>query len=80
VFGDQYLWVEAMLAEDGIRVTKRPDNIPELARQFGRSEIALRDAWERKVHQLVEREREKDCHLGGRRKRSNFCESDRSKT
>ncbi len=56
VFGGQYLWVEAMLAEDDIRVMKRPDNMPEPARQFGVSEIALRDARLRKVHQLVERE------------------------
>lgn len=57
VFGGQYLWLEARMAEDDIRVTKRPDNIPELARQFGVSEIVLRDAWQHKVHQLVERER-----------------------
>lgn len=57
VFGGQYLWLEAILGGDDIRVTKRPDSIPELARQFGWSEIALRDAWRRKVHQLVERER-----------------------
>jgi SAM-dependent methyltransferase len=82
VFGGQYLWVEATVAEEDMPVAKQPGNIPQLARQFGVSETALRDAWQGKVQQLAverEREREKDRHLGRRCKRSNFCKSGGSK-
>ncbi len=55
MFGGQYLWVEAKTTEDNISVTKMAGNIPELARQFCDSEIAMREAWHNKVYQLVER-------------------------
>lgn len=76
IFGGQYLWVEAMVAEDGMPITKRSGNIPQLARQFWLSETALRNAWKRKVKRLAERE---NRHLGGRCKRGDFCKSGRSK-
>lgn len=76
MFGGQYLWVEAMLAEDDIHIAKRPGTIPELARQFGRSEIALREAWKQKVQQLAaqrSREREKSAIWGAGAKGVTFA-------
>lgn len=52
VFGDQYLWVEAVLPEKRILVTKRPGVVPQLARQFGQLETALVEAWRQKIYQL----------------------------
>ncbi len=57
MFGGQYLWVEAMLANSNMptAVARQPSSIPELARQFGLSEITLTEAWKRKVSRLVMR-------------------------
>jgi len=57
VFGGQYLWIEAVAAEDEMSVTKQPGDIPQLARQFGLSETELRNRWKKALEQLAERER-----------------------
>lgn len=56
VFAGQYLWLEATVAEN-MPVAKQPGNVPQLARQFGVLESALRNAWQAKVQQLREREK-----------------------
>lgn len=56
VFGGQYLWLEAIRAED-ISVMRNPGMIPHLARQFAMEESALRSAWQSKVLELAAREK-----------------------
>jgi SAM-dependent methyltransferase len=76
VFGGQYLWVEAMMAEDDTPVVKGPGNIPQLARQFGLWETALRDTWKQKVQQVAaqrSREREKIAIWGAGAKGVTFA-------
>ncbi len=69
VFGDQYLWFEATVAED-VPVTKQPGNVPQLARQFGATESALTNTWQAKVRQL---EREKIAIWGAGAKGVTFA-------
>jgi hypothetical protein len=57
VFGGQYLWIEAVAAEDEKPAIKQPGDIPQLARQFGSLETELRNRWKRALEQLAERER-----------------------
>jgi len=52
VFGGQYFWLEATLG-DGFTMKKRPGRVPHLAREFGRSEKALRRSWQEKVRLLA---------------------------
>lgn len=56
VFGGQYLWLEAIVAED-VQVTKQPRGVPQLARQFTVSESVLRNTWHEKVQQLATKDK-----------------------
>ena len=49
VFGGQYLWIEARVTRDAPRVERRPGDVPELARAFGRAEPGIVDAMRAQV-------------------------------
>jgi SAM-dependent methyltransferase len=53
VFGEQYLWLEARIAEEKKEIHKRPDFIPELARQFESYEEGLKKRWQTRLENLT---------------------------
>ncbi len=56
VFGDQYLWLEAVAAH-GTYVTRQPGDIPQLARQFAAIENTLIDSWRDRIQHLAAKEK-----------------------
>lgn len=55
IFGGQYLWLEAKIAQDPMATTKtnKPNETVLLARQFAAAEGRLRQAWEDRVRNLA---------------------------
>ncbi len=53
VFGNQYLWLEAIVGGNERPIHLHPDPIPTLAHQFTASEAALRQEWEAKIRDLA---------------------------
>ena len=52
VFGGQYLWLEATLTKASRTVTKQPNNIPQLALEFAKSEADDTLRWQEKIRKL----------------------------
>ena len=53
VFGGQYLWLEATLADENLAVTKQPGSIGHLAKQFVASEAELKKFWLERLRELT---------------------------
>src|SRR3982751_2552093 len=58
VFDGQYLWLEAVLADNpNATITKKPEPVRTLATQFGESERALKDKWKKGIKERAKREK-----------------------
>ena len=58
VFEGQYLWLEATpVTTPNLGVTKKPEPVSTLAKQFGRSERALKTTWQEGIKQMAQREK-----------------------
>jgi len=52
VFGNQYLWLEAIIPTEKPTITKKPEKILQLAKQFASSEQMIMKKWQIKIQKL----------------------------